>query len=146
MATNLVSLVMNFLTPDMIGRIASALGLDRNDTSTAVNAGVPALLAALIGATTKPGGPQKIADATKQEMGTLDKFASRLGTSEQSSILEQGSQMITSLLGSRDQNALANAVGQYTGLGSADAWRPAEIHAWFLVAGTNQMVQASGGT
>jgi hypothetical protein len=42
MATNLVSLVMNFLTPDMIGRIASALGLDRNDTSTAVNAGVPA--------------------------------------------------------------------------------------------------------
>jgi hypothetical protein len=27
MATNLVSLVMQFLTPDMIGRIASALGL-----------------------------------------------------------------------------------------------------------------------
>ena len=31
MATNLVSLVMQFLTPDMIGRIASALGLDRNN-------------------------------------------------------------------------------------------------------------------
>ena len=28
MAINLVSLVMQFLTPDMIGRIASALGLD----------------------------------------------------------------------------------------------------------------------
>ncbi len=83
MATNLVSLVMNFLTPDMIGRIASALGLDRNDTSTAVGAGVPALLAALVGATTKPGGPQKIADAAKQEMGTLDKFASMLGVRAQ---------------------------------------------------------------
>ncbi|MGA7207325.1 MAG: hypothetical protein WBX78_00235 [Pseudolabrys sp.] len=45
MATNLVSLIMKFLTPDMIGRIASTLGLDRNDASTAVSAGVPALLA-----------------------------------------------------------------------------------------------------
>ena len=30
MATNLVSLVMQFLTPDMIGRIGTALELDRN--------------------------------------------------------------------------------------------------------------------
>ena len=90
MATNLVSLVMNFLTPDMIGRIASALGLERNDTSTAVSAGVPALLAALVGATTKPGGPQKIADAAKQEMGTLDKFASMLGSAGASSVTAPG--------------------------------------------------------
>ena len=38
MAVNLVSLIMQFLTPDMIGRIASALGLDRtyvrNDHAT----------------------------------------------------------------------------------------------------------------
>ena len=116
---NLVSLIMKFLTPDMIGRLAGALGLSRNDTSSAVEAAVPGLLAALAGVATKPGGPQKLVDAAKQQTGTLDKFASMLGTSGQSSILEQGSQMITSLLGSRDQNALANAVGQYTGLGSA---------------------------
>jgi hypothetical protein len=54
MATNLVSLVMKFLTPDMIGRIASALGLDRNDTSTAVGAGVPALAQAV-----HKGGPRR---------------------------------------------------------------------------------------
>ena len=77
------------------------------------------LLAALAGVADKPGGPQKLVDAAKQQTGTLDKFASMLGTSGQSSMLEQGSQMITSLLGSRDQNALANAVGQYSGLGSA---------------------------
>jgi hypothetical protein len=110
---------MKFLTPDMIGRLAGALGLSRNDTSSALEAAVPGLLAALAGVATKPGGPQKLVDAAKQQTGTLDKFASMLGTSGQSSILEQGSQMITSLLGSRDQNALANAVGQYTGLGSA---------------------------
>ena len=47
MAVNLVSLIMQFLTPDMIGRIASALGLDRNNTQTAIGAAVPGLLAAL---------------------------------------------------------------------------------------------------
>ena len=116
---NLVSLIMKFLTPDMIGRLASALGLNRTTTSSAIEAGVPGLLAALAGVATKPGGPQKLVDAAKQQTGTFDKIASMLGTSGQSSILEQGSQMLTSLLGSRDQNALANAVGTYSGLGSA---------------------------
>jgi hypothetical protein len=40
MALNLVSLIMQFLTPDMIGRIASALGLDRSNTQTAIGAAV----------------------------------------------------------------------------------------------------------
>ena len=119
MATNLVSLVMTFLTPEMIGRIASALGLDRNDTSTALNAGVPAVLAALVGAAAKPGGPQKIADAAKQEMGTLDKFASMLGGAGASTVTDRGSNMLASLLGDRDQSALANSIGKYSGLGSA---------------------------
>ena len=118
MATNLVSLVMTFLTPEMIGRIASALGLDRNDTSTAVNAGVPAVLAALVGAAAKPGGPQKIADAAKQEMGTLDKFASMLGGTGASTVTDRGSNMLASLLGDRDQSALANSIGKFgTGIG-----------------------------
>lgn len=119
MATNLVSLIMKFLTPDMIGRLAGTLGLDRNDTSSAVEAGVPGLLAALAGVATRPGGPQKLADAAKQEVGTLDKFAGMLGTTGQSSVTERGSNLLASLLGDRDETALASAVGKYSGLGSA---------------------------
>ena len=119
MATNLVSLIMNFLTPDMIGRIASALGIDRNDTSSALEAGVPGLLAALAGVATRPGGPQKLADATKQEVGTLDKFAGMLGSTGQSSLVDRGTRMLSSLLGDRDQAALASAVGKYSGVGTS---------------------------
>jgi hypothetical protein len=36
MTTNLVSVVMQYLTPDMIAKIASALGLDRNATQKAI--------------------------------------------------------------------------------------------------------------
>src|SRR6516225_7589567 len=119
MATNLVSLIMNFLTPDMIGRIASALGLNKNDTSSAIEAGVPGLLAALAGVATRPGGPQRLADAAKQEVGTLDKFSSMLGSTGQNSLVDRGTQMLSSLLGDRDQAALASAIGKYSGVGSA---------------------------
>ena len=115
MAMDLVSLIMKFLTPDMIGRLASALGLDRSTTSSAIEAAVPGLLAALAGVATKPGGPQKLADAAKQEINTLDKFSGFAG-SGQTSIVERGSQMLTSLLGKGDQIALANAISKYSGV------------------------------
>ena len=119
MATNLVSIVMQYLTPDMIGRISSAFGLGRNGTSSAIEVAVPTLLAAFAGVATSPGGPQKLADAARKETGTLDKFAGMFGTASQTSVSERGSQMLASLLGDRDQTALANAVGKYSGLGSA---------------------------
>jgi hypothetical protein len=42
MATNLVSLVMDFLTPNMIGRISSALGLDRSAVQSAISGSIAA--------------------------------------------------------------------------------------------------------
>ena len=63
MATNLVSLVMQFLTPNLIGRIASALGLDRRATEVAVAAAVPALLGGLTNVAATPDGARKLLDA-----------------------------------------------------------------------------------
>src|ERR1700741_3992271 len=79
MATSLVSLVMQFLTPEMIGRVATALGLDRTLVQSAINAAVPGLLAGLGGVATQPGGAQKLAEAAKQKTGKLVKFADMLG-------------------------------------------------------------------
>jgi hypothetical protein len=108
---------MQFLTPDMIGRIASALGLDRNNTQTAIGAAVPGLLAGLCGVATQPGGPQRLVDAVRQQTGTLGSLASVIGSAGQSSLIEKGSQILSSLLGGRDQTALVGAVGKYAGLG-----------------------------
>jgi len=119
MAVNLVSLIMQFLTPDMIGRIASALGLDRNNTQTAIGAAVPGLLAGLCGVATQPGGAQKLVEAARQQTGALGSFAKMVGDSGQSSLIEKGSQLLSSLLGGRDQTALAGAIGKYAGLGQS---------------------------
>jgi Bacterial protein of unknown function (DUF937) len=117
MATNLVSLIMQYLTPEMIGRIAAATGLDRSRASTAVGASVPALLAALSNAATQPGGAQKLADAAKQHVGTLDNLASIIGGGNQTALADKGSQILASLLGGQDQAALAGAVAKVAGVG-----------------------------
>jgi hypothetical protein len=122
MAINLVSLVMQFLTPDMIGRIASALGFDRTITQRAITAAIPAILAGLSKVAAQPSGAQRLADVTRQQSSVLDSFANMLGKGGQSSFIEQGSQLLSSLLGGRDQNAaLAQAVGKFGGLGQDGA-------------------------
>ena len=117
MATNLVSLVMQFLTPDMVGRIASALGFDRNKVQSAISGAVPGLLAAFNDVATQPGGAQRIADAARQQTGSLENFANVLAAGGQSSLLDKGSQLLSSLVGGRDQNALIGAIAKFTGLG-----------------------------
>src|SRR5262245_19635529 len=119
MAVNLVSLVMQFLTPDMIGRIASALGLDRNNTQAAIGAAIPGLLAGLCGVAAQPGGAQKLVDAARQQTSALGNFASMIGGANRSSLIEKGSQMLSSLLGGREQTLLSEAVGKYGGLGQS---------------------------
>jgi uncharacterized protein YidB (DUF937 family) len=56
MATNLVSAVMQFLTPDMIAKIASVLGLDRNIAQKAIAGAIPALLASFADVASSPNG------------------------------------------------------------------------------------------
>jgi len=117
MAINLVSLVMDFLTPDMIGRMASAVGLDRTKVQSAINSAVPSVLAGFSSVAAQPGGAQRLANAAIDQTGTLEGFSRNLGTGTQSSLIESGSQMLSSVLGSRDQNALTAAIARFTGIG-----------------------------
>jgi hypothetical protein len=121
MATNLVSYVMQFLTPDMVGRIGTALGLSRSDAQSGMTAVVPALLGAFSGLVDKPGGAQSLVNTIKQQSGVVDTFATMLGGNNQSSFIERGSSLLTSLLGSHDQAALTGAVARFVGLGQNKA-------------------------
>ncbi|MBX9842744.1 MAG: DUF937 domain-containing protein [Xanthobacteraceae bacterium] len=117
MTTNLVSFIMQFLTPDMVARIAAALGLSPKDAQTGISAAVPALLAGLTGAAERPGGAQSLFNAVKQQSGMLDNLGSLIGAGRQGSVVDAGSQLLTTLLGGQQQSALAGAVGKFAGLG-----------------------------
>jgi|SRR5208337_3567341 len=146
MAINLVSLVMQFLTPDMIGRIATALGLDRNNTQTAIGAVVPALLAGFSNVAAQPGGAQKLVDAARQQTGTLGNFANMLGAGGQSSLIEKGSQVLSALLGGRDQNSLVQAVSKFSGVGQGTAGSLLGMLAPVVMGTIGQQRQQQGGS
>jgi hypothetical protein len=116
MTPNLVSLVLQYATPEMIGRIATAFGLDRSSANTAVSASVPGLLAALSSAAMQPGGAQKLADAAMQHVGAPDKLASILAGGTQTTVADKGARFLSSLLGGQDHAALAAAVAKVAGV------------------------------
>ena len=92
MATNLVSIVMQFLTPDMIAKIASSLGLDRSATQKAVGGAVPALLSSLVDLVSTPSGARQLTNALAEpQAGSLESIKSLIVGSDQKTIAETGS-------------------------------------------------------
>lgn len=117
MAQNLVSIIFDALTPDLIARIASALGLDRGAAQKAVGGAVPALLAALTGAVAKPEGARRLLDAVNQtDPGVVANLSKALDGPGYKGLAEQGGGLLSSLLGGSTQSAIASAIGKFAGV------------------------------
>jgi hypothetical protein len=118
MAANLVSVVMQFLTPDMIAKIASALGLDRSVAQKAIGGAVPAILASLAGVASTPNGARELTNVVAQQQpGSLESFKSLLGGSGQSTLAEAGSSMLSHLFGGEAVDTMAQSIGKFAGVG-----------------------------
>jgi len=119
---NIVSLITNFLTADMIGRIAAALGLDKSMVEKAVGAAVPALLAALGNLVGKPGGAGQLSQALAQQgPDMLGSIGAALGGAGQKGLLEGGMSSLSSLLGGSAVSSLTGALGKFAGLNQTGA-------------------------
>jgi hypothetical protein len=119
MAANLVSVVMQFLTPDMIAKIASALGLDRAVAQKAVGGAVPALLASLADVASTPNGARQLSSTlAQQQPGSLESLKSLIGGSGQSTLAETGSSMLSGLFGSGTLDTMAQSIGKFAGVDS----------------------------
>jgi hypothetical protein len=117
MAINLVSLISQFVTPDMIGRMASAMGMDANVAKKAVGGTIPALLAALAGVASKPGGAQQLSSAVAQQPpSVIDNLMSAIGGSGQKAVVDSGSSLLSTLVGGGAMNAIAGAIGKFAGI------------------------------
>jgi hypothetical protein len=118
MATNLVSLIVQFLTPEMIAKLASAFGLDRTLAQKAIGAAVPSLLAALAGVASKPEGSARLSNAVAQQQpGALENLRNMIGGSGQTALAESGSTLLSTLLGGNVANGLSGAIGKFAGIG-----------------------------
>jgi hypothetical protein len=116
MPSNIVSLLMQFLTPDLIAKIASALGLDRSLAQKAIAAAIPSILAGIIGKASTGDGVRQLGTILgQQDAGLLGKLAGMLGGAQQGSLVNGGTSLLTSLLGGNALGALSSAVGKFAG-------------------------------
>ena len=118
MPTNLVATITKVITPELMARIASGLGLDQAAVQKAVTAGVPGLLAALTSLVAKPGGAERLSDAVAdQQPGILTSIANVIGGSGQKALIDTGVGALSSLLGGNTTSALTSAVSKFAGIG-----------------------------
>lgn len=113
---NLVSVVMQFLTPDMIAKIASALGLDRNLVQKAIGGAVPALLSSVADAATTPGGMRQLFNLLQQQSGSLESVKSAIAGSGQKTLADTGSSMLSGLFGGGALDSMAQSIGRFAGI------------------------------
>ncbi|UGY18688.1 DUF937 domain-containing protein [Bradyrhizobium septentrionale] len=117
MAANLVSVVMQFLTPDMVAKIASVLGIDRNVAQKAIGGAIPALLAGLADVTATPQGARQLSSSlAQQQPGSLDILKSLIGGSGQNNLAETGSNMLSGLFGGGALDTIAQSIGKFAGI------------------------------
>jgi hypothetical protein len=122
MAANLVSVVMQFLTPDMIAKIASALGLERSVAQKAIGGAVPALLSSLVDLASTPNGVRQLGNTlVQQQPGSLESLKSLIGGSGQNTLAETGSSMLFGLLGGGTLGTMAQTIGKFAGVGEGSS-------------------------
>ena len=118
MATNFVTTIMQSLTPDMIAKIASLLGIDRSIAEKAIGAGIPAILASFANLASSPDGARQLSSTlAHQPANGLEQIRNAIGAGQQSAA-EGGASLLSGLLGGSGLNALAGAIGSFAGTGA----------------------------
>ncbi len=117
---NIVSLAMNMLTPAIIGRIASALGINPTIAQMAVTAAIPAIFGGIAGKAAQPSGLGVLTGLLGQQSPSmLGSLGDMIGGSNQASLISGGTSALNSLFGNSTAGALAGAVGKFAGVPEA---------------------------
>ena len=145
MATNLVSSVMQFLTPDLVAKIARTLDIDSEVAQSVVGAAVPAILASFAGLAAKPAGAQQLFDTLEQQGPDIpSQIASAIGGPDQKAIADTGSGLLSALLGGSELNTLVSAVSTFSGISQNAGKSVLGLLAPMVVGALGQQ-QRSGG-
>jgi Bacterial protein of unknown function (DUF937) len=115
MALNLVSLVSQFLTPQLVGSLARALGINEAVAQKLAAAAIPAILASLATTAAAPGGAQKVSDAVSMsDPDILTKLTGAISGGN-TQFLNEGGTLLSGLLGGGGLSSLTGALSQFSG-------------------------------
>lgn len=145
MAFNIVDLVKDQISDQLLGQLAGAAGTDNNQASSALGGALPGLLSGLVGSANKPGGAGALLDAVnKQDDGLIGNLGSMLGQGQGNQLAEQGSGLLSSLLGGGALSTLASVVGGMAGIGRGNSSSLLGLLAPIVIGVIKKQVLGSG--
>ncbi len=109
----LISMITSQLSGPVLAQLGQQIGTDSNTTQSAINAALPMMLSA-IGNQANAGGADVLQQAAQDNNSVIDDVMGFLGNAQGGNI---GGALLNQVMGGNG-NAIANAVGQHTGLGS----------------------------
>jgi len=114
---NLVDLVKDQLTSQVLGSLGSLIGADESQTRTATSAAVPALLGGLAKLASSQSGASQIASALGGlDLGALGNLAGFLGGSNASRMADQGGSLLSSLFGTSATGKMVETLAGFLGM------------------------------
>lgn len=121
---NLLEMAKSLFDSDLIAKVASWLGISPDQAGKAVGAGIPTVLAGMMGNASSPDGANKLADMLKTQVSSLGGtnilggLGSMLGGGGQSEgFMKSGTDMLGSLFGNK-LGGITGALAGVLGLGS----------------------------
>lgn len=119
---NLISLASQYLTPEILGKISSLLGMDRSVIGKACSAAIPALFGQFANLASRPEGARRLYGAvSEQNTNILGNLASAITGPGHQGAAESALSGLSSLLGSSSLSTITGAVGRFAGLPQSSA-------------------------
>ena len=118
----MVDLVKDQFGGPALGQLGALLGEDNNKTEAALGAAVPGLLNGLTSSAKADGGASLFDAVNNQDDSLLDNIGGLLTGGNSSNVMNQGSNLLGSLLGNGAMGGLASAVSGLTGIGGKSSY------------------------
>jgi uncharacterized protein DUF937/PRC-barrel domain protein len=121
MTETIVAAISRFFTPELIGKLAAASGLDGKLAHEGVAAAVPAILTGLAGVAEKPDGARQLASAMAQQSPDMLRSLTGGLADLTPQLAESGSGMLSTLLGGAALPMLTSTLSRFLGVSDASA-------------------------
>jgi hypothetical protein len=114
-AIDLLGLISEFFTPQLVSGLARATGVNEAAAQKLVSAAIPVVLGALATTAAAPGGARKLVDIVSNSDPDLStKLSGAIGGGSLGT-LNQGANLFGGLLGGSGLSSIAGALSQYSG-------------------------------
>lgn len=115
---NLVDLIKDQLTSGFLDKLSASIGESEEKTKAAAGVAVPSLLSALANLVSSSQGAESLMNSLRHFDGdSLDRLRTDLTQDDAGKIRDQGSDILSSLLGG-DLSALINVLSRFSGIGA----------------------------